>query len=436
MRVQRKIQLPFHKYTASLIFLFFMVIASEAQIGRRFSPEKLVMHDSITGIKLIFLTSTSAGDWKPRTTGPQWTADGQWLIFRSDRAPGETLAVNERTGDIVQVTDGSYMATLCLARKSLKLYYLRMTLRQPGQTTGGPVQIVEVDLEKLFEDSEKNQVGNENIYQRVRGTIPAAMDAGGELALDADEEWIYFKVGKDEAARYLPLNTGVDTAIFDVSGSDLVPSGICGLNIRTRELKFVVAMPFRISNLQTNPWMPGEIVFYREPDNKFCSSAWTVKSDGTSLEHLNMGFKECGRGVFISKDEIAFGIKNQTAASPGAGKDDNSGSNEGTAGIAILNMRTGDVTITGQASSGDRFCQVTGSPDGRWLAASDNRHDIYLVDRQTNETILLLRGHEKPSAILPDPVFSPDGIRIEIQTSMLSANKRTMNLCIIPVSPD
>jgi len=52
----------------------------------------------------------------------------------------------------------------------MKLYFLRMTLRQPGQTREVLLQVVEVDLEKLFADSEAGQMKPENAYQRVCGT--------------------------------------------------------------------------------------------------------------------------------------------------------------------------------------------------------------------------------------------------------------------------
>jgi len=78
----------------------------------------------------------------------------EMIIFRSNRAPGETLVVNEETGDIVQVTEGSYLGVVDVASSSMNLYFMRMTLRQPGQTRAGPIQIVEVDLEMLLADSE------------------------------------------------------------------------------------------------------------------------------------------------------------------------------------------------------------------------------------------------------------------------------------------
>ena len=62
---------------------------------------------------------------------------------------------------------------------------------------------MEVDLEKLFADSEAGQLKNENEYQRVCGTIPAETEAGGDMALDANEEVVYFRAGREEAARHL-----------------------------------------------------------------------------------------------------------------------------------------------------------------------------------------------------------------------------------------
>jgi len=137
-------------------------VSVEAQIGRWFPSEKKIVTDPVTGTQLTFLTSTPAGDSKIYQTHRQWTADGKWVIFRSGRVPGETLAVNEETGVMIQVSEGGYMGMISVAKKSMKLYFMRMTLRQPGQKRGGPVQIIEVYLEKLFADSDARQMKSEN----------------------------------------------------------------------------------------------------------------------------------------------------------------------------------------------------------------------------------------------------------------------------------
>src|SRR5690606_31135876 len=147
-----------------------LCINASAQIGRRFPSERKVVEDPITGTPLTFLTSTPAGDSKIYPTHPQWTADGQWLIFRSARVPGEAMAVNEASGDLVQVTEGGFMGTLNIAQKSMHLYLIRDPNRTPGQSgrspaTGG-LELVAVDLEKLFADSEAGALKAASVYQK------------------------------------------------------------------------------------------------------------------------------------------------------------------------------------------------------------------------------------------------------------------------------
>ena len=121
------------KYSAVIIFIAaaFLSITMNAQIGKRFPSERKEVIDPVTGTKLIFLTSTPNGDSKIYQTHNQWTSDGQWLIFRSNRVKGEAMAVNEKTGDIVQVTEGGYTGMLNIARKTMKLYFAYHNQRLP-----------------------------------------------------------------------------------------------------------------------------------------------------------------------------------------------------------------------------------------------------------------------------------------------------------------
>jgi len=122
--------------SAAIAFVVIAIILcgnAEAQIGKRFPSERKVVKDPVTGTMLTFLTSTPAGDSKIYQTHNQWTSDGQWLIFRSNRVPGEAVAVNEATGEMVQVTEGGYSGMLNIARRSMKLYFLRNPNFRPGQ---------------------------------------------------------------------------------------------------------------------------------------------------------------------------------------------------------------------------------------------------------------------------------------------------------------
>jgi oligogalacturonide lyase len=59
-----------------------------AQIGTRFPSERKIVKDPVTGIDLVFLTSQPFNDRKIYQTHNQWTADGQWLVFSSNRVAG------------------------------------------------------------------------------------------------------------------------------------------------------------------------------------------------------------------------------------------------------------------------------------------------------------------------------------------------------------
>ncbi len=269
-----------------------LAISANAQIGRRFPSEKKIVTDPVTGIQLTFLTSSKSGDYRIYQACLQWTADRKWIIFRSDIAPGETLAVNVETGDIIQVTEGSYMGVLDVARNSMKLYFMRMTLRQPGQTHAGPVQIVEVDLEKLLADSESGNVREEREYQKVCGTIPAEMEAGGDMALDAGGEWMYFRVGKSAALKHSVRSTSSGSLLYPSGTGDIV-SGISRMNLMTGELKLVVAVPFNVTKIVADPAGSGELTFmgsdYMRPDNR----KWIVKSDGSELKEVFREDADC-----------------------------------------------------------------------------------------------------------------------------------------------
>ena len=438
-------QKAWRKHCIVLIILVLALTSVTAQIGRRFPSEKKTITDPVTGIKLTFLTSTPVGDSKIYQTHRQWTADGKWVIFRSGRIPGETLAVNEETGIMVQVSEGGYMGMISVARKSMKLYFMRMTLRQPGQKRGGPVQIIEVDLDKLFADSEAGQMKRENEYQKVCGTIPADVGAGGDMALDADEEWVYYRVGREEAERHIPEGTKIEPN-FGPRNMGAGPSGIGSMNIKTGEIRFVVAVPFQVGHIQTNQWVPGEIVFCWETGGKAPQRTWTVMSDGSGLRPLypESEHEWVTHEAVITRDEVAIaimghrkvGTPEQPADPANPGQETGwgpSGTREKPTGLGIVNLRTREMIIAGQTSSGSGLWHVNGSADGRWAVGDDFARNIWLIDRHTREMMLLSTGHKTTASDHPHPTFSPDGTRIEIQSAMLSENNRSMNICIIPV---
>ena len=446
-----------------LFILMISVFTVNGQIGKRFPSERKEVIDPVTGTKLLFLTSTQSGDSKIYQTHNQWTSDGQWLIFRSNRVRGEAMAVNEKTGDIVQVTEGGYTGMLNIARSSMKLYFMRNEKTDTIPTTPGdtarrrvqrPVQIIEVDLEKLFADSKAGTLKKSDSYQRICGTTPKELGAGGDMALDADEERVYFRVGVQEAAKHLAPGTKLEKN-FGPRNMGQGPAGIGSMNIKTGEIKHVISVPFQVGHIQTNPWVPGEIVFCWETGGKSPQRTWTVMADGTGLRPLypESEYEWVTHEAVISKDEVAIAIMGHRkvqgtnkVVEPGTdvgganpGQDPAwgpSGTREKPTGLAIVNFRSREMKIAGQTKSGSGLWHVHGSADGRWAVGDDFARNIYLIDRHTGEMILVSAGHKTTAADHPHPTMSPDGRKIQIQSAMLSADNRSMNICIIPVPED
>jgi oligogalacturonide lyase len=421
--------------------------AIQAQIGSRFTSERKVMKDPVTGQKLIFLTSTPAGDSKIYQTHNQWTSDGKWLIFRSGRVKGEAMAVNEKSGEMVQVTEGGYVGMLNVAHKSMKLYFMR---KMENDSTS--FAIVEVDLAKLFVDSKAGKLKLATEYQRICGTTLPELGAGGDMALDGSEDWVWFRVGKVEAAKHLAADVKIESS-FGPRKMGAGPAGIAGMNIKTGEIKYVTSVPFQIGHIQTNPWVAGQIIFCWETGGKSPQRTWIVNSDGSGLRPLypEASYEWITHEAVISNDEVAIAIMGHrkiktesdttsvkgtdvTGANPGQ---DNSwgdcGTREKPSGLGVMNINTREMIIAGQTPSGSGFWHVNGSADKRFLVGDDFARNIYLIDRRTHEMMLLSAGHKASAADHPHPTFSPDGTKIEIQSAMLSADNHSMNICVIPV---
>ncbi len=421
-----------------------------AQIGQRFPSEKRVVPDPITGTPLTFLTTQPRGDTKIYPSHPQWTADGQWLVFRSARVKGEAIAVNEASGEMVQVTEGGYDGMLNLAQSGgNKLFFLRPDKGGAAKA----MQAIEVDLDRVFADSRAGSMKPANAYQRVIGVLPPELEAVGDNALDADGQWLYFRItGKAFAGARLPAGTQIEPP-FGPRGMGAGPHAIGKINVQTGEIRHVVSVPFQIGHIQSNSWNPGELVFSWETGGKSPQRTWTVKGDGTGMRPLypEAPYEWVTHEAFIGKDEVALAIMGHRAipgvvdpsrpaatdvggANPGQDAAwGDAGTREKPTGLAIVNLRTREVNLVGQTPSGSGLWHVHGSPDGRFAVGDDFSRSLYLIDRRTREMIVLSAGHQTTARDHPHPTFSPDGKKIQIQSAMLAADGREMNICIVPV---
>ena len=413
-----------------------------AQMGTRFPSERKVINDPKTGVELVFLTSKSGtGDSKIYQTHNQWTADGQWVIFRSDRVPGEAMAVNEETGVMVQVTEGGYTGMLCVARKSMNLYHMRVATDKNGRRTG--MQVVEVDRQRLLADSEAGKLKKKQHYERICGTIPIEMCSEGDMALDGSEEFVYFRLDKEFARKY-PIAEQI-APDFGPRHMGAGPGGIGKMDLTTGKSEPVVAVHFKVGHIQGNPWHPGECIFCWETGGKAPQRTWMVNADGTNLRPI---YRETTHDwvtheAVISADELVIAIIGHRPIDNGNKKEISglesfamsndwgpSGTKEYPTGIAVVNMRTRELTLEGQVP-GDNFWHVAGSLDGHWVAGDDFARELWLIDRHTGERILLTAGHKTTARDHVHPTFKPDGTEIEIQLAMLSDDGRSMNICIV-----
>jgi oligogalacturonide lyase len=198
--------------------------------------------------------------------------------------------------------------------------------------------------------------------------------------------------------------------------------------------------------------VPGQIIFCWETGGKAPQRTWIVYSDGTGLRPLypESEYEWVTHEAVISHDEVAIAIMghrkipNTTGseikgtdvkgANPGQEAEwGPSGTREKPTGLGIVNINTREMTIAGQIPTGSGFWHVCGSADKRFVAGDNFDRNIYLINRNTHEMILLSTGHKTTAADHPHPTFSPDGTRIQIQSAMLSDDNKSMNICIIPV---
>ncbi len=426
-------------------FLFFMLcpICLMAQMGKRFPSERKVIKDPLTGVELVFLTSKSGtGDSKIYQTHNQWTSDGKWVVFRSDRANGEALAVNEDTGDMVQITEGGFTGMLCVARKSMNLYHMRVKKDKHNKSMG--MEVVEVNLERLFADSEAGQLKGKKNYERICGVIPAEMCSEGDMALDGSEEFVYFRLDK-EYARQFPIAEPI-SGNFGPRHMGAGPGGIGKMDLRTGKSEPVVSVHFKVGHIQGNPWHPGEVIFCWETGGKAPQRTWMVNADGTNLRPI---YRETEHDwvtheAVISEDEMVVALIGHRPINLKGGEAEGlesfafsdewgpAGTKEYPTGIAVVNMRTRELTMEGQVK-GDNFWHVAGSQDGHWVAGDDFKRELWLIDRHTGERILLTAGHKTTARDHVHPTFKPDGTEIEIQSAMLSDDGRSMNICIVKI---
>ena len=433
--------------------------ASNSNVGKRYPSEKKMITDRETGRTLTVLTSSSFSDSKPYQTHDTWTADGDWIIFRSTRGGNgsQIFVVNEITGDIIQLTDDPLVNTgsINLSRKEMKLFFIRggaPPREAAPEVTARPREIVELNIGQLIDDSMGDSVRQPSIYERVVITLPDDLNGSG-LALDAAEDRLYLGVTyprKDAAAQARPAQNAtapttnnrsqVDNRNTDPTESREAArlrfenagrgsSGIRSIDVKTGKMTKVIDVELRMGHLQANPWTPGEIIYCHETTGDAVQRIWAVNADGTNHRPI---YEETAdewitHETVAGPDELMFLIMGHLPYL-----------REKPTGIAVINLRNKQMKLLGQIEEdmgkGQQggFWHCNGSPDGRWAAGDTFKGSIYVINRETGERTLLTTDHK----MRPDhahPIFSRDSKRILIQSGLLTDGK-ALNLMTVSVS--
>jgi len=324
---------------------------------------------------------------------------------------------------------------LCVGNKTMNLYVLAGGGgRGPGAS--GPRQILGIDLAKLFADVEAKTVKPASNYTRVCGTIAAALQVDGNMGLDANDDFMYFRVQGPETRKLSPgqtLQPGFGPRFRQTT------SGLRSMNLKTGEIQFIVNVGFGIGHVQSNPWMPGEIVFCWETGGKAPQRTWIINADGTGLHPLypEAPYEWITHEAVIGKDEVVFAILGHRSIAEATPESDwgITATFEHPTGVGVVNLRTREMRIVGQVpawSQGRSDWHVAGSPDGRWAASDSFQFEVWLYDRHSGE-VNLLAGPQKQGADHIHPTFHPDGTRIEIQSALISKDNRSLNIAVVPI---
>jgi oligogalacturonide lyase len=384
--------------------------AAWAEVGKRYPSEKRVITDAVTSRPLTLLTSGAVGDAKIYPTHPQWAKDGVNIVFRSGERAGapQIFAVNETTGDIVQLTEGPGVdiGSINVARLSNRVFYLRNS--DTGQT------LKSIDLTALLVDSKAGKLKAEG-YETSHGDLPAGFINAGGFTLDADEKTAYFGFDQEKAPPR-PLGGPVPQ----------VPGGILAMDITTGKTRTVVTSEFRMGHVQANPFKPGEILYCWETGGDAPQRMWIVNADGTGNREV---FKESPddwvtHEQFADADHVIFNLLGHTPTL-----------SQRPTGIMVVSLRTGEVENLGQmpfSSKARSFWHNGVTYDGRLAAGDTFNGDLYLIDRASGERKLLSTGHfMKPDHLHPS--FSADNTRLLVQSGLLTEGRK-LSLIVIPVN--
>lgn len=407
--------------------------AALAQFGNSTPSEMKTYVDRETGLNITMLTDTTKNDRFLYQTDPMWTADGNYLLFRSSSRSQDKKTqiyfIEMATGQIIQATEGANLGSAYLANKSNRMYISRKE--------GEKWTMYMMDLAKFFPDVKSGKVKKPADYETFLGTFPEEMGRPGGYAVDCNDDYAYITVerkGTPEEEERMNKNAFLPEGNQPVK----IKPSLCGIrkmNLITGQVTKVVDTEFKVGHIQVSRYAPGEIVFCNETGGDANQRMWFCTADGSVFRPL---YKETAldwvtHETFASRDYVYFNI---LGFQPRLRKQ--------ASGIARINLRTDDVELIGQVEMekdrkamegqlvGRGFWHCNASNDDRWAAGDTFGGNVWLINVKTGERHQLASD----TKMKPDhahPSFSPDGTKVLFQSGHFT-NGSKLNLMMVDIS--
>jgi oligogalacturonide lyase len=334
-------------------------LQSKYYAGREFPPEKKTYNDTVSGLEITMLTTSAAKDDKIYQTHPNWTADGRYIVFMSDRSgTNQYYTVSAEDGAIVQLTDDNQPSNACLSRKENWMYYISND------------KIWSLDIDSVLQ----SKGGRESEFRRKVADFPENISLSGSITLDSNEKDIYMGVQYTEDSW-----------------------GLLALDTNTGKYSKIIDTDFRVGHCQAHPSISGLIMYCWETGGDSKQRMWIVNANGQGNDPF---YKETydewvTHEVWWGQNKALFTIwpRNEEMLKK-------------PHGVAYVSLDDRSLHILSQK----KYWHVGASPDGKWAVGDTFGGELYLIDGRTGQARLLTQGHRPQGATVhPHPSFSPDG---------------------------
>ena len=381
--------------------------------GQRFPSESLTIIDPGTGVKITALTSSRHSSSKIYQDQPNWTADGKYIVFSSNRntsAGGNVTfaskatpqksrqyyAISMANHEIVQVTTGSGAGNLLVGHKKKLAFHFR------GK------DVIELNIGALLADSEQGTVKDSASYERIVASIPANLKPGG-MCLDVNDGRIFFSTRAGDAS-----------------------SAIYSVDFQNKKTTKLIEVPFRTGHFQASPFISGEMMYCWETGGDSPQRMWILSVDKNGKAVNRPVYNEKAdewvtHEVFAGPDNILFNVMGHIDRL-----------RENPTGIMSLNIRTGQSKLLGQAKELGGYWHVFGTRDLKWAVGDTFNGNIYRFNLEKGDVTLLTTGH-RPNTQSPfssqahaHQSISPDGKWVLFNSSMLTDS----DIMMVPLHPE